>query len=88
MYGVVLLACALAWRLLARAIARLHRDDPSIADFGRSVKSRLSTVLYASAIGLAFVHPWLADAIYVTVAVMWFVPDRRIEALASQEGSA
>ena len=47
---------------------------------GRDQKGKLSPLLYAAAIPLAFVNQWIADAIYVLVALMWLVPDRRIEA--------
>ncbi len=46
---------------------------------GRDLKGKLSALLYASAILLAFVNAWIADALYVLVALMWFIPDRRIE---------
>jgi uncharacterized membrane protein len=48
---------------------------------GRDVKGKISPVLYAAAIGLAFVYPWISVAIYALVALMWLVPDRRIENL-------
>lgn len=84
MYGVVLLAAALAWQLLAGAIQRLHRDDAIVTQaLGYNVKGKLSELMYAVGIGLAFVHPWIADGLYVGVALMWFIPDRRIEAHAA-----
>jgi hypothetical protein len=49
--------------------------------FGRDVKGKLSPGLYAAAIALSFVRPWAADAVYVLVALIWLVPDRRIELL-------
>ena len=52
--------------------------------FGRDRKGKLSLLLYAIAIPSAFVHQWIADAIYVFVAMMWFVPDRRIEGDSSR----
>ena len=83
-YGAVLLFAALAFNLLSRAIRRGHRDDSIVvaALAGTSTKGRISELMYASAIGLAFVHPWIADTIYIAVAVMWFVPSRQIEAAA------
>ncbi len=85
LYGVVFLLCALAYNLLQRAIRASHADDATIASvLGRTGKGRLSEVMYAAAIGLAFVSPWIADALYVAVAVMWFVPDRQIEQAASR----
>jgi uncharacterized membrane protein len=79
-YGFVLLMAAIAYWFLERAIITEHGRDSVLASaVGSDWKARLSLVLYALAIGLAFVHQWIADAIYVTVAVMWFIPDRRIE---------
>ena len=79
-YGVVLLCAAFAFNLLQRAIRRAHASDPAVAAaLGRTAKGRISEVMYAAAIGLAFVHPWLADALYIAVAVMWFIPDKRLE---------
>lgn len=79
-YGVVLLAEALAYYLLQRAIIADEGPGSRLAAaIGSDVKGKLSPVLYAVAIPLAFVREWLADAIYVAVALMWLVPDRRIE---------
>jgi len=52
---------------------------------GRDVKGMRSLVIYALAIPLAFVNPWIAFALYVVVAVMWFIPDRRIERVLVSE---
>jgi uncharacterized membrane protein len=58
----------------------LHAGNPRLAAaVGRDVKGKASAVLYLVAIPLAFVHQLIADAIYVSVALMWLVPDRRIE---------
>jgi uncharacterized membrane protein len=81
-YGVVLLMSGIAFSILAAAIVRHQGAHSKLkAAIGNDVKARLSTVLYASAIPLAFVHQAIADAIYVCVALMWLVPDRRIERL-------
>jgi uncharacterized membrane protein len=80
LYGVVFLLAALAFNLLQRAIRYGHKDDPVIFDtLGRTSKGTISEVMYAAGIGLAFVHPWIADGLYVAVALMWFIPDRQIE---------
>jgi uncharacterized membrane protein len=80
LYGGVFLLAALAYNLLQRAIRVGHADDAAItALLGRTAKGTLSELMYVAGIGLAFVHPWIADALYVAVAVMWFVPDRQIE---------
>jgi uncharacterized membrane protein len=84
LYGVVFLCAALAFNMLQAAIRKLHRDDAQIVGaLGRTTKGTISTIMYASGIVLAFVHPWIADAIYVAVAVMWFVPDRGLERVAT-----
>jgi uncharacterized membrane protein len=77
LYGTVLLAAAVAWLILQRAIIRAGGTLGSA--IGADVKGKLSAVLYAAGIGLAFVKPWVADVIFAGVAVMWVVPDRRIE---------
>jgi uncharacterized membrane protein len=79
-YGIVLLAAALAYYALQRAIIR-DQGEASVlrAAVGRDGKGKASPVLYAAAIGLAFVSPWLSVALYVGVALMWLVPDRRVE---------
>jgi uncharacterized membrane protein len=80
LYGFVLLMAAIAYWLLERAIvAEQGRDSVLAAAIGQDWKTRSSLILYAAAVALAFVNQWIADAIYVTVAVMWFIPDPRIE---------
>jgi len=79
-YGVVFLMAGVAWLLLQQALVK--RDGPTsllARAVGRDLKGKLSALLYASAIVLAFVSAWIADALYVLVALIWFVPDRRIE---------
>jgi len=79
-YGLVLMLSGAAFLLLARTLIALHGPASHLAKaFGRDLKGKLSLVLYAIAIPAAFVHQWISDAIYVAVALMWFVPDRRIE---------
>ena len=79
-YGCVLLMSAIAFTILAYTIVHYEGPDSRLAAaLGRDVKGKLSLVLYSSAIPLAFFHHWISDAIYVTVALIWLVPDRRIE---------
>jgi uncharacterized membrane protein len=79
-YGGLLFVAGVAYLVLARALTRLHGEDSPLARaVGRDVKGQISAALYASAIGLAFVNVRIAQAIYVLVALMWLVPDRRIE---------
>jgi uncharacterized membrane protein len=79
-FGVVLLLAGFAYYLLERALITAEGEQSQIAKaVGSKMKEWLSVALYAAAVGLAFVSPWSAVAIYVFVAVMWFVPDRRFE---------
>jgi uncharacterized membrane protein len=79
-YGVVLFMAAVAYELLQFAIvARNGRTSALAVALGSDVKGKLSMSFYASAIPLAFFQPWISIALYVLVALIWFVPDRRIE---------
>jgi uncharacterized membrane protein len=79
-YGVALLMPAIAYYMLQTVIIGLHGRDGVLARaVGGDFKGKLSPFLYLTAIGLSFVAPWAAQAIYVAVALMWLVPDRRIE---------
>lgn len=79
-YGVVLLMAAIAYFILQGTIVRLHGSDSKLAlAIGRDFKGKASVVLYLLAIPGAFMNQWLAIAIYALVALMWIVPDRRIE---------
>ena len=84
-YGVVLLMAAMAYWVLQRAIiSRQGRESLLAAAIGRDWKGNLSPVLYLLAIPLAFVSPWLANGLFVLVAALWFIPDRRIERALAQ----
>jgi uncharacterized membrane protein len=79
-YGAALLMPAIAFYLLQRAIMRRHGAQSLLARaLGSDVKGKISPVLYAVGIALAFIVPWVSIAIYVLVAVIWLIPDRRIE---------
>ena len=79
-YGVILLLAALAYYILARVLVGLHGADSALTRaLGRDSKNIASAVLYALAIPLAFVHTAIADVLYVIVAALWLIPDRRIE---------
>jgi uncharacterized membrane protein len=79
-YGVVLLMAAIAYYILARAIIRRDGPDSALARaFGKDWKGKLSPVLYAIAIPISFVYEGIALALYWTVAIVWLIPDRRIE---------
>ena len=78
-YGVVCLASAVAFTVLAAVIVRADgRDSPVAAVSGQSIKAQASLVLYAGGTALAFVIPWLAYILYAVVAVIWFIPDRAL----------
>ena len=80
LYGVVLLLAACAYFLLVRSLLALHGNDSMLAvALGSDLKGKISIVIYAAAIPVAFILPLLACALYVLVAVIWFIPDRRIE---------
>ena len=79
-YGVDLLLSAVAYTILQNAIVAEHGPGSRLASaVGGDFKGKLSLALYASAIPLAFYNQWISDAIYVFNALMWLVPDRRIE---------
>lgn len=80
LYGVVLLLAAIAYWVLQRVIIASQGDNSLLANaIGSDVKGKLSPLLYAVAIPSAFLEQWIAGGLYVLVALMWLVPDRRIE---------
>jgi uncharacterized membrane protein len=84
-YGVVLLMAALAYYLLQSLIIRREGHDSLLAKaVGRDRKGKASPILYMLAIAVSFISPWLAQAFYVVVAIIWLVPDRRIEIVADK----
>jgi uncharacterized membrane protein len=79
-YGIVFLLAGIAYYILAHALVAAQGPGSPLAEaVGRDVKGKLSIAIYAAAIPLAFVHHWIAFGIYVLVALMWLVPDPRIE---------
>ena len=82
LYGVVLLMAAIAYYVLQQAIIRAQGPESILKTaVGRDWKGKLSPVLYVVAIIATLVSPWIAQAIFVTVALMWLIPDRRIESV-------
>jgi uncharacterized membrane protein len=80
-YGVVFLMSGIGFLILQGAIIRSQGKDGKLAvAVGRDLKGKLSGVLYAAAVPLAFVHPFISDAIFVACAAMWLIPDRRMAA--------
>ena len=84
-YGVVMFMSAIAYTILARILVAHHGADSRLARaLGEDTKGKVSLALYAAAIALAFVTHWASHAIYVAVALIWLVPDRRIESVADR----
>lgn len=80
LYGLVLLFAGTAYFILTKTLVAHHGKDSTLAkSIGRDRKAKLSLIVYAAAIPLSFSEPWIACACYVMVAVMWFLPDPRIE---------
>jgi len=78
-YGVVVTGAAIAYSILVRAIVRCNGPDSAVArGIGSDMKGKLSIALYVLGIGMAWISPWIAYGLYVAVAVIWFVPDRRL----------
>ena len=81
LYGVVLLMAALAYSLLVRALLKHHEPDSALARaIGSDAKGNISLVLYVLGILSSWIHTAVSLVFYVSVAVIWLVPDRRIEA--------
>jgi uncharacterized membrane protein len=79
-YGIVLLAASLAYYILQAALLRIEGDSSVLAAaIGTDVKGRASNLMYGLGIGLSFADRWLGIAVYTAVALMWLIPDRRVE---------
>ena len=84
-YGTVLLLAAIAYYLLQSVVVAGHGCDSKLAAaIGRDFKGKLSPVLYALGVAAAFFRPWMSCTLYVFVALMWLIPDRRIERLLAE----
>lgn len=80
LYGAVLLMAAIAYYILQHAIVREHGKDSLLSQaVGKDIKGKISQFLYLVAIPSSFISPWIAQALYVLVALIWLVPDSRIE---------
>jgi uncharacterized membrane protein len=87
LYGVVLFFSGVAYKILQSLIIADQGEGSRLAAaVGSDLKGKISPVLYAVAVAAAFVHQWISDAIYVAVALMWLVPDRRIEKQIAEQG--
>jgi uncharacterized membrane protein len=83
-YGTILFFAGVAYFVLQQCIIAQEGHDSDLGRaIGKDVKGITSAGLYALSVGLAFVNPWLSDAIFVVVAAIWLVPDRRIESTLS-----
>lgn len=79
-YGIVLLCSAIAyWILTTTLIARHGKNSTLATALGRDLKGKISIIIYGMAIPLAFLQSWIACLLYVLTAIMWLIPDRRIE---------
>jgi len=89
LYGGVLLLAAVAYYILqTRIVAEQGGCESKLArELGKDWKGKLSPLLYATAIGLSFVRPWLAGCLYIFVAMLWLIPDRRIERIVHETES-
>jgi uncharacterized membrane protein len=87
-YGMVLLAAAIAYFILQKLIiAQQGANSKLKAAIGRDIKGKLSPLIYLVAVLMAFVNQWVSDALYVVVALMWLIPDRRIESKLNEFAS-
>jgi len=86
LYGVNLLLCAIAYYILQLTILREHGKDSLLQRaIGRDLKGKLSPLIYLVAVPMAFVNEWVSGILYVVVAAMWLIPDKRIEDKLNKE---
>lgn len=86
LYGMVLLMAAIAYWILQRLIIKSHGKDSVLARaLGKNTKGNISPILYIIGIACSFYSVWISGAIYILVAIMWLVPDRRIERTLKKE---
>jgi uncharacterized membrane protein len=86
LYGAVLIMNGVAYTILCRLLIReAGAGSPLAIALGKDWKGKISIVIYAAAIALAFISPWIATGLYVLVAVIWFIPDKRIERKMGQD---
>jgi len=86
LYGFVLLMAAIAYYTLQITIIKNHGNDSILARaIGKDLKGKISPILYVIAIFSCWISPWIAGGIYVLVAIIWIVPDKRIEIIFNHE---
>lgn len=87
LYGIILLMAAIAYYILQSRIISNHGQDSILARaIGKDIKGKISPILYVFAIGSCWISVWIAGGIYILVALMWLVPDRRIEVIFKNDG--
>ena len=80
LYGFILFMAAMAYYILSRTLIKLHGKDSQLAKaFGKDSKGKFSVIIYLIAIGLSFVNQWVGFILYVVAAIVWIIPDCRIE---------
>lgn len=80
LYGFVLFMAGVAYFILARILIKLHGKDSTLGiAYGKNNKGKLSVIIYLLAIGLTFINQWIGFILYIAVAIMWIIPDKRIE---------
>lgn len=85
-YGVILLMASVAYFILIRTLMQLHGSDSAVARaYGADIKGKISTGIYICAIAGSFINPWIGIACYVIVAIMWFIPDTRVENIVKKD---
>lgn len=85
-YGLVLLMAAIAYFILQRLIIKNHGADSILARaIGKDYKGKASPILYILGIAFCWINTWIAGALYIFVALMWLIPDKRIEVISRQE---
>ncbi|MBZ2209077.1 TMEM175 family protein [Massilia soli] len=84
-YGLVLFMCSVAYDVLVRSLSRQQENTMLAEAIGSDRKGILSVVLYLSGVALSFVHPWIGFAVYAGAAVVWLIPDSRLERRLSEE---
>jgi uncharacterized membrane protein len=86
-YGVILLMNSIAYYILVVCLVKANGKDSTLAKaLGSDIKGKLSTAIYATGIALAFLNTWISLALYTVVAIIWLVPDKRIEKTILEEG--
>ena len=90
LYGFILMMAGVAYYILAHSLTAIHGKDSTLAKaIGKDKKGIISVILYITGIGCSlFINPWIGFSIYVTVAAIWFIPDRRIEKKIEAEHKA